>query len=153
VASGAGLNRIGPQGGCPFFTVVRQGLEWASPIVGTTDSGPVGVEGIGFSKWGFQLLGTFTGFSVAIYGTLDPAAYLAWEAKIQGNTVPAVPATSWALLPAPDEETGTGGTATNPLVAAGVILPYNLSGLVAVRAVATASGATGRLQAVFFGIP
>ena len=158
MASGASLNRYGPNGGYPFFYVQGTGgIAIGQPlnnVNGTYDSGPIAVEAIGFSKWAFQLGGQFTrGWSVTIYGTIDPIAYVAWQANIQGlTTPPVVPASSWAKLPAPAEETGT-GVSTNPMTATGVILPYNLSGLVAVRAVAVASSADAPLQAWAFAIP
>lgn len=162
MASGAGLNRWGPSGGVPFFfSVDGKGIAHDSPQTlgasGSVDSGPIAVEAIGFSKWAFQLCQEgatpLVGYSAQIYGTIHPAAYRAWQAKIQGLATVTVPASAWFPLPAPSEQSGT-GTSTNPITATGVVLPYNLSPLVAVRCVLTtnASGA-GTAQVFAFGIP
>lgn len=155
---------MGAQGGLPFFySPNAQGLPISQPITlaanATADSGPLAVEGIGFSKWAFQLsqvgATALSGYSVSIYGTISPLAYSAWQQKSSGTAGDAivVPTTDWFLLPAPDEQTGT-GISTNPIVATGVVLPYNLSPLVAVRAVVTADATpAGTLQVYYFGIP
>lgn len=153
MASGAGLNRVN----YPFFFVMGAGgipvSQPLSNVNGTYDSGPLGVEAFAFSKWGFQLTGAFTqGWSVTFYGTLDQTAYVAWQATIQGLPTVTVPSTSWAVLPSPSEQSGT-GVGTNPLTSTGLILPYNLSGLVAVRAVAVANSADEPLQAWMLAIP
>jgi hypothetical protein len=118
-ASGAGLNRIGQRGGVPFF-VSNAGTAQAVSASGTTDSGIQMLEGIGYTKWAFQLLGTFTGFSVAVYGTIDPVIYTSLYSNPNDNldiyrgSTSLVPSTSWFLLPAPSEQGGTGAV-NNPL--------------------------------------
>lgn len=161
MSSSAGLNRWGPNGGFPFFFGNRSGTATDLPQTlgasGSVDSGPIGVEAIGFSKWGFQLIQygstALTGYSATIYGTLDPIAYRAWQAAIQGLAAVTVPATSWFILPSPAEQTGA-GVSTNPITQTGVVLPYNLSPLVAVRCVLTTDGTgAGTANVVGFGVP
>lgn len=160
MASGAGLNRYGPGGGVPFFYAnTANGVAQSQPITaasGTFDSGPIAVEAIGFSKWGFQLAqigaAAVTGYSATIYGTLDPEAYISWQRIISGGAAATINANNWFKLPAPAEQTGT-GTSANPITALGTILPYNLSPLVAVRCVLTAAAATGTVQVYAMAIP
>lgn len=142
-----------------FFANDARGIAQGTPISstsGTFDSGPIATEAIGFSKWAFQMvqIGTtsVTGYSATIYGTIDPEAYIAWQRQIQTGQTTSINANSWFKLPAPAEQTGT-GTSTNPITALGTVLPYNLSPLVAVRCVLTASAATGTVQVYAMGIP
>lgn len=161
MASGAGLNRWGEYGGVPILTT----------SAASATSAMIAMEAIGFSKWAFQLLGTFTGYSVVIQGTIDPLAYQLWQAAMQGKSVTvggtvysgpalltALPDTSWADLVAPSTEGGESGTPDaaeqfwNPLTAAGQWL-YSSYPVVAVRAVATGTSQTGTLTVVGMAIP
>jgi len=121
------------------------GVNLVSTSAASADSGVQLNEFDGFSKWSFQLLGTFTGYSVTIYGTNDPAAKYQTQNSFFGPITTLVthgatiPATSWFVLDAPAT---SAGTEANPLVAAGTSL--NHSGkLVAVRAVVTGTAQTG----------
>ena len=116
----------------------------------SADSGVQLNEFDGFSKWSFQLLGTFTGYSVTIYGTNDPAAKYQTQNSFFGpNTTlvmhgATIPTSSWFVLDAPAT---SAGTETNPLVASGTSL--NHSGkLVAVRAVVTGTAQTGTVTVI-----
>jgi len=115
-------------------------------------------EAIGFKTWSFQHLGGTTGYSVSIYGTIDPALYKYLDTTESANFNPAtlatiVPASSWVLLPSPAENTGT-GTVANPMVS-GTSNFLQFSGtLVAVRAVLTATTTpTGTGTVVGFATP
>jgi hypothetical protein len=166
VASGAGLNRVGARGGVPFFNFnpnIPYGPVSMVTGNGPFDSGIQMLEGVGFGKWTFQLIGTFTGYSVTVYGTIDPiiltTAYqnstnlnvptLALNA-LRGNTT-LVPATSWFPLAAPSDQGGTGQN-TNPLIQTGSYL-FSSGNFVAVRAVITGTTATGSINVLGFATP
>jgi len=182
MASGAGLNRWGNQGGVTLLaglssttTAVATPLTGYGTVAtqngkalpGGNDSGLWGCAAMGFTKWVFQLLGTLTGVSVTIYGTIDPNAYLVYTANaandgpttgtlyIPGTALGqavSVPASSWFALPGPSEASGTGGIA-NPLTATTTLLVSSLP-LVAVRAVVTTAAAvTGTGSVVGFAVP
>lgn len=158
----SGIVRIPFDGGYPFFNgTVGVGPTGVSAPVTTAsaniDSGIQMGDAAGCKDWEFQLIGTITAGTVSatVYGTTDPIAYQTWKninpnqqfntpmqmqignAIGRGNTT-AVPASSWIVLPAPSEQSGA-PTSTNPIVATGVILPYDLSMLYAVRVVLTTS--------------
>jgi hypothetical protein len=166
VASSAGLNRVGARGG-----EVLLSLQPGSPA-GDLDSGIQAPEGIGFSKWAFQMIGagaTAAGYTVTLYGTLDPAAYddafgrpyggtgsRLLQVTAQGRGYTGLPATSWFPLPAPSEQSGT-GVITNPMISGSASIMFCTMPLVAVRAkavVATGGGApTNPIQVLVFGVP
>ena len=135
-----------------------------------TDSGIVLVEAKGFTKWTFQIIGPGVGatgtaaFNISIYGTVDPAllsqAYatpgsisagnvnpaqnqpnlLVGQQPNLQNSVTALPASSWSLLPM-QASTG-GGTEANPLVTGTNTIAFCSGALVAVRAVLTGTAPT-----------
>lgn len=81
-----------------------------------TGYGPFMVEAKGFTKWVFSLAGTFTNFSVTIYGTYDTAAKD--PVSLLASSTYAVPQTggNWFILPAPAEQGGAEtGVYANPL--------------------------------------
>ena len=113
------------------------------------DSGVQMMDAMGYPRFAFQLLGTFTNFSVQFFGTNDPALYAYYLAHIgtwQGSTV-AIPATSWFPLTAPSEQSGTGAV-QNPMTAAGQLLETRTP-VMAVRCVITSTaGGTGTCTAI-----
>jgi len=153
MASGAGLNRVGARGGKLLVQCTGDG---------TYDSGIVMPEAIGFTKWLFQFvkLGTtsVTGWSVTIYGTIDPAAYDLNDQYLQGgwttNPLTQLPTTSWVPIPAPStEDTAPDAYAwANPLTATTSAL-YTNAPWVAVRAVAVGSGSAGAISVYGFAVP
>src|ERR1022692_7585 len=66
MSQASGALTLGSFGGVNLFT---------SPIsvAGPTTSNYIIAGARGFTKWSFTLAGTFTGFSVAIFATLDQA--------------------------------------------------------------------------------
>ncbi len=120
--------------------------------LGVNDSGWFATP-IGMSKYTFQLVGGGTGYSVSVYGTIDPTAYLSYTQHYGSDGFEgSVPATSSGLLPAPSEQSGTGNMA-NPLTSTALFLYCNMP-LVAVRAVLTASATpTGSVSLIGFAIP
>jgi hypothetical protein len=153
-ASGAGLNRVGEEGGITLLSLQTTATALASPTtgygtIGVNDSGIQMLEAIGLTKWVFLLGGAtnLSGWSVTIYGTIDSVAYQAWQPANysaaglygqstggpRGSTV--VSAGSWFVLPGPSEQ-GTTGSIGNPLTSTTPILTSSLP-LVAVRAVLT----------------
>lgn len=143
--SGAGLISGGNAGGAAILTT----------SAASADSGVQLNECAGFSKWSFQLIGTFTGQSVQIYGTQDPAAKYQTQNSFFGQITTfvthgtAIPATSWFLLDAPAV---TAGTEVNPLTAAGQSLNHG-GPLVAVRAVSTGTAQTGTVTVLCTATP
>jgi hypothetical protein len=143
--SGAGLVRIGGVGGENILT---------TSAAGPTYSGVKIIEGYGMQKWLFQLTGTFTGYSVSIFGTTDPAAVVPsypgglynQPGSFVANPAFAAPASnpSWFLLPSPSDIAGA-GTEVNPLVAAGTSL-YFQGTIRACCAVATGTAQTGTVN-------
>jgi hypothetical protein len=126
----------------------------------TLDSGLQMLDAMGYSTFEFQLLGTFTGMSVTVYGTYDPLAYTYSNqpefARIFGYNTPyvpwqglvgVIPSTSWFPLIAPSDQSGA-GYSSNPLTAAGQILECKQKPL-AVRAVVTAAAfSTGQCSVI-----
>lgn len=170
--------RVGQKGGVPLFNnTVGVTIDTLPSVItssGTYDSGLQMADAIGHYKWSFQVIGSPNAgtFSATIYGTIDPAAYDLWmtgsypappaglaqggspfgnvsRAGIgQGST--ALPVSSWFVLPAQSEQ-GTFGLASNPITSTQIVLPYQLSGLVAVRCVIVTTGvASGTLQVLAF---
>lgn len=103
---------------------------------GTFNSGIVLASGAGFEHAAFQIispsLSAINGFSVTIYGTLDPNALLnaAGVANTTGGLstnpngsypAPGGTGAAWFPIPAPSEQSGT-GTVSNPLTALNQVL-------------------------------
>jgi hypothetical protein len=159
MASGAGLNRLGQNGGEVLLSLAPGATAVATPLTaygtvgvpGTSnDSGAVMWEGIGFTKWVFQFIGGITGYTVTLYGTIDPAARPNGQPIAKGST--AIPATSWFVLPGPSEQGGT-GTINNPITGTNPLFTASLP-LVAVRAVVTAIATpTGQGAVIGFAVP
>lgn len=167
--SGAGLNRIGQLGGVFLLRNVNANVSAVAatpptpPAYGTfgiNDSGIVMWEGIGFSKWVFQILQVgataASGYSFTLYGTISRGVYTAKQAGRTGaftaSTNPDVQPVNWFQIPAPSEQVGTGIVA-NPLTAVGQVLYCSLP-LVAVRAVLTASATPlGTVDLLGFAVP
>jgi hypothetical protein len=168
MASGAGLNRVGgviltvtPNSSATATPLTTYGAVGVPPAWNGGDSGLQMAEGAFFTKWVFQLIQIGptapTGYTVGIYGTMDPTAYYSafpsgqWTAEYGQNTGPgstSVQTNSWFLLPAPSEQSIIGGTASNPITQVGQFLTCSLP-LRAVRAVLTAtSSAAGMGQIV-----
>jgi hypothetical protein len=105
-------------------------------------------EAAGYSEWNFGLTGVFTGFSVQIYGTLDPAAVNDDGTPNTAYGNPGAAGAAWFPLPAQATE-GTGDTSVfnNPLTAINQVLHYK-GALVAVCAVATGTSPTGTCKVV-----
>ena len=155
MASGAGLNRVGFRGGKIILTCTKDG---------TYDSGIVMSEAMAFSKWLFQLRvegsgsGTVSGWSVTLYGTIDPTAFDLYEQFNAGgyttNPLTLLPTTSWVGIPAPStEDTSPDAYAwANPLTATGLSL-YSPAPWIAVRAVAVGSSSTGAIDVLAFAVP
>ena len=148
-----------------------------------TDSGVVMLEAKGFTKWTFQIIGpgkgatTTAAFSIAILGTIDPLllfqAYktpgnnfyppsgefvpsgtLVGQAPNQMNSLTALPATSWDLLPM--QATGTTIVDSNPLVTGTNTIGFVSGALVAVRAVLTGTApttGTAGITVLAFAVP
>ena len=131
---------------------------------GTFDSGIQMSEAIAFSKWLFQLRvqntegGTVSGWSVTLYGTIDPQAFDLYDQYNAGgwttNPLTLLPATSWVAIPAPSTEGASPDAYTwaNPLTATALAL-YSPAPWIAVRAVAVGSSSTGAIDVLGFAVP
>jgi hypothetical protein len=85
MASGAGINRQGTQGGVILLdNITTTVTAVTTPLTGygtmlSNDSGGQMLEAIGFSKWMFHLVAltstALTGIGVTLYGTISPNAY------------------------------------------------------------------------------
>lgn len=161
MASGAGVNRLGVLGGIPLLSMDANASAVSTPladygIIGVNDSGPQLWWGAGYTKWTVQLIGDgaqAAGYTVSFYGTCDPVLLKHLyggesQAGPQYYTSPPgdydiadladiVPASSWSLLPM-QASTG-GGTETNPLVSGTNTIGFVNGGIVAIRAVLTAT--------------
>ena len=154
--SGAGLNRGGLLGGITLITlnptataIAPTGAVVAYGTIGVNDSGGLLHYLAGFTKWRFQLTGpgaSIPGYAVSLYGTLDPALldYVYKHGPTSGQpmdtcAVTAVPASSWQLLDAPSEQSGTGQIG-NPMISGQYTTLKTDGGWYAVRAVLTAIG-------------
>jgi hypothetical protein len=123
IGNEAGLVRMGNSGPKVILSTSA-----ASADSGT---GPTCAEAKFWTKWTFSLTGTFTGYSVQIYGTLD--------------------GTSWFLLPARSDQSGTGIEA-NPLTSISQSLSYDRP-LKGVRAIASGVGQTGTVNVNVSAVP
>lgn len=126
--SDAGLVRMGSQGGKPILVT----------SIASADSGATCQEAKYFTRWRFQLAGTFTGYSVQLYGTLD------------ANTAKGL-AANWFPLDSPAVQSGTGNVA-NPLTNTTQSMQYD-GPLQAARAVATGTAQTGTVTVLAEAIP
>lgn len=162
MASGAGLNRASVIALTiqDKNTAVVTSPRSAYGTTGVNDTGPIPVlgEARDFTKWTFSLIGAGTGYSLSVYGTVDPVAYATWKNALNPNLYlnvtnkPSTPASSWFLLPAPAEQTGTGSVA-NPMTDTNPLLQFS-GALVGVRIVLTASvSASGTRQVVVEAAP
>lgn len=166
MAGNAGLNRVGEYGGVPLLSLSPSSTAVAAPTtaygtIGTSDSGLILPEAIGFTKWTFSLAGlnaaAIAGYTVTIYGTIDPTAFQAWKPENNGpnggpNGSTIINPGSWFVLPGPEEETGTGPMA-NPLTATAPML-FASGALVGIRAVLTAIASPGPAAVVYgFAVP
>jgi len=169
MASGAGLNRVGQRGGEILLYHVNANVSAITVTVptapsygtlGANDSGIIMPEGIGFTKWTFQILQVgstaASGYSFTLYGTVSQGAYTAFQNGRTGvftaTTSPDVQPVNWFQLPAPSEQGGT-AVVVNPLTAVGQVLTVSMP-LVAVRAVLTASATPlGTVDLVGFAVP
>jgi hypothetical protein len=150
--SGAGLNRSGVNGGVAILQT--------SETSGTVSSGLIVEGGQFFSKWTFQLIPlapstTFSGHSVAVYGTIDPQAIILWQQFRQGQIadLSSFPSTSFFQLPAPaDGSTGDLSVWNNPLTDVGQCL-YTPMPLVGVAAVDTITDGSGGVALLMMSIP
>jgi hypothetical protein len=179
--SGAGSNLVQ---GFLLTNVSSTSSSVANPLTtygtfGVNDSGGALAEARGFTKWTFSLINIGTvalaGYTVTLYGTVDPNANQTWWYACQGRTpsgtsalpaggvpnalgsaaqgyYPGIPTSSWFVLPGPSEA-GTGGGIANPLTPTTPIFTVNLP-LNMVRAVVTAnSAATGTFNVAAQAIP
>lgn len=131
-------------------------------LINTSGAGTVNgtpwVDASGFKDWTFSLCsatvgGTITGWSVSIYGTLDPNVLNADGVTVNPNyPAPGAAGASWFLLPAESVET-TGDTATfaNPLTALSQVLRYK-GPLLAVCAVSVGTAPTGTINVVGWAV-
>lgn len=131
------------------------------------DSGVIMLEAKGFTKWTFQIIGagkSAAGYTISIYGTTDPALLrLAYQTAgtTSGqmgqqpdlmNSLTAIPATSWDLLPM--QATTGGATEGNPLVTGTNTIGMYSGAIVAVRVVLTAtSGTPSPITVLGFAVP
>ena len=175
MASGAQLNRWGNSGGVAMLTLNSAATAVALPSFGTlgvNDSGAF-ITPIGMQTWTFLLIGAGTGYTVTLLGSIDPTLYVEASpstllplatavalgvpaTNYSGKTDPFIPvlsdANSWAPLPGPSEQSGTGAS-QNPITASGIFFQAKIA-LVAVRAVLTASAsAAGSITVVGFAVP
>jgi hypothetical protein len=117
----------------------------AATALASYDSGPQMLAAKRYTKWTFHLEGTFTNYSVLIYGTTDDntAGWIGYPpTTFQAN---------WFPLPAPSMQAGA-GTVQNPLTAVGQSMTY-VGPLVAVRAVFTGTSQTGTCGLYGFAVP
>ena len=149
------------------------------PIAGYGNDSGWWLSPRGFSKLGFQIIGpgaTTAGYTVSVYGTLDPAAYWTYFNAMQsgvlglqtgaanslggadglstgGGQDPGIPATSTVLLEGPSSQAGT-GTIANPMVSGTSPLFVLANAFQAYRCVLTTVGApTLEVKIAGWGIP
>jgi hypothetical protein len=162
-ASGAGMNRasvIALSIQDPTNIAVVAAPTTAYGIIGANDSGQLLTEARDFTKWTVTKIGAGTGYTFSVYGTNDPMAYAVFRYKQLGSAafpgnpgfVPTLPASSWVLLPAPSDQTGTGPVA-NPLTDASPMMQYSGT-LTGIRVVLTTkTSAAGLAQVVIEAAP
>lgn len=136
---GASQKTVGNKGGKVILS---------TSAAGTTNSGVQMAEARGFKNWMFCLAGTFTGFSVTIYGTIDPNALTDGRVANPNYPVPGAPGGNWfALNPGP--QATAPADVQNPLTANTQNCPFPQL-LVAVCAVAVGSTPTGTVNVLAF---
>jgi len=151
--SGLGLVRVN----ATILSVQAGAATVSTPLsaygtIGVNDTGMALNEARDFKTWNFSLTGVGAGSTpeITIYGTNDPAAYRAWVQAFNPGYYPGgvatVPASSWFVLPGPDQEAGT-GTMANPLTAAAPYLEFKGS-ILACRAVFTGGAVVGTAVSV-----
>jgi hypothetical protein len=114
----------------------------------TSSPTPQMTEACGYSEWDFGLTGIFTGYSVTIYGTLDPAAVNQDGSPNVNYPAPGAAGGAWFGLQAPlPESSDDAFQYFNPLTAITENLHYK-GALVAVCAVATGTSQTGTVNVV-----
>jgi hypothetical protein len=120
-------------------------------------------EAIAFSKWLFQITPSTTaapsGWSVTVYGTIDPAAYNLKDAYDAGgwttNPLTLLPTTSWVAIPSPETEDTSPDTFAwhNPITGSGQAL-YTNAPWAAIRVVAIGTTTNGSSINVYgFAVP
>jgi hypothetical protein len=141
MAGNAGVNRVGLLGGVPLLKTIGAVSAVDTPLagygtIGGNDSGPVMTDAIGFGKYTIQLIGPGStiadiGYSVSIYGTLDPVLFQYIYGDPENGFAqgaPRDPATLAAIVPA---------TEVNPLVTGTNTIGIISGGFSALRAVIT----------------
>jgi len=98
MASGAGLNKIGSNGGVILLDNITSSVTTVvAPLaaygtMGANESGGKMTEGIAFSKWVFHLVPltstALSGISVTVYGTISPFAYLTFQGVVVNGQTP-----------------------------------------------------------------
>ncbi len=158
MASAAGLNRVGQNGGEQLLTVNPGATAVATPlttygVVGVNDTGAVFWEAIGFTKIAVQIVGpgaASAGYSITFYATLDPSLRVNGIPPPKGSIL--LPSTSWATPPF-QASTG-GGAEANPLVSGTNTFGIINAPIVAIRAVLTTIGTpTAPITVLAFAVP
>jgi hypothetical protein len=163
MASGAGGNRS------------WQRIAYVGPWSSLNDDFGPYILARGFSKYGIQTTGTGAGYQLTVYGSNDDETIRAavygtlntqfrtyqnmnpppGEPTAAYGTACAIPESSWYVLPAPSEQSGTGNV-TNPLIPTGTnaSVLFVTMPLTAVRVKVTGvSGGSGITNVIAFGIP
>ena len=118
----------------------------------SADSGAKIMAARGFSKWVFQLRGTFTGYSVTIYGTISAEAAEIYDQNVLAGIPDAkiiIGNDAWFGIPAPSTSAADAFVYVNPLTTTGQVL-YSGIPLNAVRAIATGTTQTGIVRVLAF---
>lgn len=156
--SGAGLNRVGKNGGIVCLSFDSSVAAYTTPytgygLIGVNDSGPIMWEGAGFTKWTVQIIGSGayqTGYEVSVYFTIDPvlltkiSSGFRYEPQYptkdsgffdQTSLSELIPASSWVLAPL-QSATG-GGPEANPFITGTNWGGFLSGGAIAIRMVLT----------------
>lgn len=131
---GSSNTTVGNQAGKPLMTFTAAGQDTGSLLYN---------EATSYSKWGFQLTGTGTGYLITLYGTFDRDTAAGTAASPQ-----------WFELPAPSTEAAF--QYANPLAnAVGQRVMFCNMPMVAVRAVSSAQpgGASGSVTLLAYVSP
>lgn len=136
---GASQKTIGNKGGKVILS---------TSAAGTTNGSVQMVEARGYKNWMFSLAGTFTGFSVTIYGTVDPNAITDARVANPNYPVPGAAGGNWFALNSGPPATSPADV-VNPLTTNTQYLPFSMP-LVAVCAVAVGTGPTGTVNVLAF---
>lgn len=140
---GASQKTVGSLGGKVLYTAT-------APVNGTYYSGVQMTEARGFRNWNFCLAspGTINGYSVTIYGTLDPAAILPNGQPNPNYPNPGAAGGNWFALN-PGTSAAAPADVANPLTAVTSYCPFG-SPLVAVCVAVVASAASGTINVLGF---